>query len=111
MMNKEPQTFVEGKYFRVQSISRVVSVDPATHDLHIEAQPISAGLAIEKRGAEYEGRKNYYVVAFVEPHEYKKNSLDTEAVCFADMNPGVDLIDVQFRTIDMIKENMSMEDL
>ena len=105
------KTLVEGKYFRVHTISKVVSVDPDTHALNIEERPISEGLAIEKRGADYKGKKNYYVVAFIKPHEYKKNPLDTETVCFADMSSGVDLIDIDFRTVSMIQENMSMEDL
>lgn len=108
--SREPEAFVEGKYFRVHTISKVVSVDSNTHALHMEVRPINEGLAIEKRDADYEGKNNYYVVAFIEPHEYKKNPLDTETVCFADMNPAVDLIDVNLRTVDMIKENMSMED-
>lgn len=103
-------TFVEGKYFRVSTIAKVTSVDSETHELIVADLPVSNGLAIEKFNGYHENKKCYYVVAFVKPHERKKNSLDTESVVFMD-TAALDLIDVDFRTVDMIDESMSMEDL
>ena len=53
---------------------------------------------------------NYYVVAFVKPHIKKSNPLNGPTVEFVSMSDGVELEDVDFRTIEMIDESMSMED-
>lgn len=96
---------VEGKYFRVYPITKVVGVRQ-DNSLVVETQDIEKGLSIEKKD------KNgyYYEVAFVKPHFHKINSLDTETIVFADMSCGVELKDVDFRTVDLIDEKMSMED-
>ena len=101
------KALVEGKYFRVYPISRVVGVDNITHELNIITCDIKEGLAIEKR---CDDKGNYYVVAFVKPHNKKPNPLNGPTVQFVSMDDSVELEDVDFRTIDMIDESMSMED-
>lgn len=101
------KALVEGKYFRVYPISRVVGVDNITHELNIITCDIKEGLAIEKR---CDDKGNYYVVAFVEPDIKKPNPLNGPTVEFVSMDSGVKLRDVDFRTIEMIDESMSMED-
>jgi hypothetical protein len=101
------KALVEGKYFRVYPISKVVGVDNTTHDLDITTCDIKEGLAIEKRCKD---KEHYYVVAFVKPYIKKSNSLNGATIEFASMVDGVELKDVEFRTIDMIDEDMSMED-
>ena len=101
------KALVEGKYFRVYPISRVVGVDNITHELNIITCDIKEGLAIEKR---CDDKGNYYVVAFVEPDIKKSNPLNGPTVEFVSMDSGVKLRDVDFRTIEMIDESMSMED-
>ena len=101
------KVLVEGKYFRVYPISRVVGVDNITHELDIITCDIKEGLAIEKR---CDDKGNYYVVAFVEPDIKKSNPLNGPTVEFVSMDSGVKLRDVDFRTIEMIDESMSMED-
>jgi hypothetical protein len=96
---------VEGKYFRVYPITKVVGVRQ-DNSLVVETQDIKNGLAIEKKDKD----GYYYVVAFVKPHFHKINSLDTETVVFADMSCGVALEDVDFRTIDIIDEGLPIED-
>ena len=101
------KALVEGKYFRVYPISRVVGVDNITHELDIINCDIKEGLAIEKR---CDDKGNYYVVAFVEPDIKKSNPLNGPTVEFVSMDSGVKLRDIDFRTIEMIDESMSMED-
>ena len=101
------KALVEGKYFRVYPISKVKGVDNITHELDIINCDIKEGLAIEKR---CDDKGNYYVVAFVEPDIKKSNPLNGPTVEFVSMDSGVKLRDVDFRTIDMIDESMSMED-
>lgn len=101
------KALVEGKYFRVFPISKVKGVDSVTHDLNIITCDIKEGLAIEKR---CDDKGNYYVVAFVEPDIKKPNPLNGPTVEFVSMDSGIKLRDVDFRTIDMIDESMSMED-
>ena len=101
------KALVEGKYFRVYPISKVVSIDSTTHELDIITCDIKDGLAIEKRCKDNE---HYYVVAFVKPYIKKPNPLNSPTVEFASMVDGVELKDVEFRTVDMIDEDMSMED-
>lgn len=101
------KTLVEGKYFRVYPISKVKGVDSTTHDLNVIACDIKEGLAIEKR---CDDKGNYYVVAFVEPDIKKSNPLNGPTVEFVSMDGGIKLRDVDFRTIEMIDESMSMED-
>lgn len=101
------KALVEGKYFRVYPISRVVGVDSITHELNIITCDVKEGLAIEKR---CDDKGNYYVVAFVEPDIKKSNPLNGPTVEFVSMDSGVKLRDVDFRTIEMIDESMSMED-
>lgn len=101
------KALVEGKYFRVYPISRVVGVDNITHELNIITCDIKEGLAIEKR---CDDKGNYYVVAFVEPDIKKSNPLNGPTVEFVSMDSGVKLKDVDFRTIEMIDESISMED-
>lgn len=101
------KVLVEGKYFRVYPMSKVVGVDSTTHDLNVITCDIKDGLAIEKR---CEGKGNYYVVAFVKPHNKKHNPLNGPTVEFVSMDDSVELEDVDFRTIDMIDESMSIED-
>ena len=66
-VKEESKTLVDGKYFRVHNISKIKGVDSDPYDLKVETLPIAEGLAIEKRGKDFEGKKNYYVVAFVKP--------------------------------------------
>ena len=101
------KALVEGKYFRVYPISRVVGVDNITHELNIITCDIKEGLAIEKR---CDDKGNYYVVAFVKPHIKKSNPLNGPTVEFVSMANGVKLEDVGFRTVDMMDEGMPMED-
>ena len=101
------KVLVEGKYFRVYPMSKVVGVDSTTHDLDVITCDIKDGLAIEKRCND---KGNYYVVAFVKPHNKKPNPLNGPTVEFVSMDDSVELEDVNFRTIDMIDESMSMED-
>ena len=101
------KALVEGKYFRVYPISRVVGVGNITHELNIITCDIKEGLAIEKR---CDDKEHYYVVSFVKPHIKKSNPLNGPTVEFVSMANGVELEDVDFRTIDMIDESMSMED-
>lgn len=101
------KALVEGKYFRVYPISKVVSVDSITHELDITTCDIKDGLAIEKRCKD---KEHYYVVAFVKPYIKKPNSLNGPTIEFASMVDGVELRDVDFRTVDMIDEATSMED-
>ena len=101
------KALVEGKYFRVYPISKVKGVDNITHELDIINCDIKEGLAIEKR---CDDKGNYYVVAFVEPDIKKSNPLNGPTVEFVSMDSGVKLRDVDFRTIEMIDESMSMED-
>ena len=98
---------VEGKYFRVYPMSKVVGVDSTTHDLNVITCDIKDGLAIEKR---CDDKEHYCVVAFVKPHIKKSNPLNGPTVEFVSMDDSVELEDVDFRTIDMIDESMSMED-
>ena len=101
------EALVEGKYFRVYPISKVRGIDSITHELNIITCDIKEGLAIEKR---CDDKGNYYVVAFVEPDIKKSNPLNGPTVEFVSMDSGVKLRDVDFRTIEMIDESMSMED-
>ena len=101
------KALVEGKYFRVYPISKVASIDNITHELDIITCDIKDGLAIEKRGKD---KEHYYVVAFVKPYIKKPNPLNGPTVEFASMVDGVELKDVDFRTVDMLDEDMSMED-
>ena len=101
------KALVEGKYFRVYPISKVKDVDSVTHELNIITCDIKEGLAIEKH---CDDKGNYYVVAFVKPHIKKSNPLNGPTVEFVSMSDGVELEDVDFRTIEMIDESMSMED-
>lgn len=101
------EALLEGKYFRVFPISKVKGVDSVTHDLNIITCDTKEGLAIEKR---CDDKGNYYVVAFVKPHIKKSNPLNGPTVEFVSMANGVELEDIDFRTIDMIDESMSMED-
>ena len=101
------KALAEGKYFRVYPISKVRGVDSVTHELDIIACDIKEGLAIEKRCGD---KEHYYVVAFVKPHIKKSNPLNGSTVEFVSMANGVELEDIDFRTIDMIDESMSMED-
>ena len=101
------KALVEGKYFRVYPISKVRGIDSITHELNIITCDIKEGLAIEKR---CDDKGNYYVVAFVEPDIKKSNPLNGPTVEFVSMDSGVKLRDVDFRTIEMIDESMSMED-
>ena len=101
------KALVEGKYFRVYPISKVVSVDNTTHELDIITCDIKDGLAIEKHCRD---KEHYYVVAFVKPCIKKSNPLNGPTIEFVSIVDGVELKDVEFRTIDMIDEDMSMED-
>ena len=101
------KALVEGKYFRVYPISRVVGVDNITHEPNIITCDIKEGLAIEKR---CDDKGNYYIVAFVKPDIKKSNPLNGPTVEFASMSGNVKLEDVDFRTIEMIDEGMSIED-
>lgn len=101
------KALVEGKYFRVYPISKVRGVDSITHELDIIDCEIKEGLAIEKR---CDDKEHYYVVAFVKPHIKKSNPLNGPTVEFVSMANGVELEDVDFRTVDMIDESMPMED-
>lgn len=101
------KVLVEGKYFRVYPMSKVVGVDSTTHDLDVMTCDIKEGLAIEKR---CEDKEHYYVVAFVKPHIKKSNPLNGPTVEFVSMDDSVELEDVDFRTINMIDESMSIED-
>ena len=101
------KVLVEGKYFRVYPMSKVVGVDSTTHDLDVITCDIKDGLAIEKR---CEDKEHYYVVAFVKPHNKKTNPLNGPTVEFVSMDDSVELEDVDFRTINMIDEGMSIED-
>lgn len=101
------KVLVEGKYFRVYPMSKVVGVDSTTHDLDVITCDIKDGLAIEKR---CEDKEHYYVVAFVKPHNKKTNPLNGPTVEFVSMDDSIELEDVDFRTINMIDESMSMED-
>lgn len=101
------KVLVEGKYFRVYPMSKVVGVDSTTHDLDVITCDIKDGLAIEKR---CDDKGNYYVVAFVKPHNKKTNPLNGPTIEFVSMDDSIELEDVDFRTINMIDENMSMED-
>ena len=101
------KALVEGKYFRVYPISEVRGVDSVTHELNIITCDIKEGLAIEKR---CDDKEHYYVVAFVKPHIKKSNPLNGPTVEFASICGGVELEDVDLRTIEMIDEGMSMED-
>ena len=75
---------VEGKYFRVYPSTKVVGVRQ-NGDLVVENQGVEKGLAIERKDG-----NNYYVVAFVRPNDI--------------------LEDVDFRTVDIIDESLSIED-
>lgn len=101
------KALVEGKYFRVYPISKVKEVDSVTHELNIITCDIKEGLAIEKR---CDDKENYYVVSFVKPRIKKPNPLNGPTVEFVSMANGVELEDVDFRTVDMIDESMPMED-
>ncbi len=101
------KALVEGKYFRVYPISKVVGIDSVTHELDIITHDIKEGLAIEKRCKD---KEHYYVVAFVKPYIKKSNPLNRPTIEFASTVDGVELKDVEFRTVDMIDEDMSMED-
>lgn len=83
-MGKE---LVEGKYFRVYPITKIVEItenSPIT-----ETRPISSGLGIERKQND-----SYYVVAFVKPSS----------------NGGVELQNVGFRPVELIDESISIED-
>lgn len=95
---------VTGKYFRVMPISRVTGLNDYG-ELTFEQLDIKEGLAIEKNLGDY-----YYVVAFVKPHIKKPNRLNGPTIEFASIVDGVELQDVEFRTIDMLDEDISMED-
>lgn len=101
------KALIEGKYFRVYPISKVVGVNNITHEFDIITCDIKDGLAIEKRCKD---KEHYYVVAFVKPHIKISNSLNGPTIEFVSMIDDVELQDVEFRTIDMIDEDMSMED-
>ena len=94
---------VKGKYFRVMPISIVTGLDDSG-ELTFEQLDIKEGLAIEKNLGDY-----YYVVAFVKPHIKKPNPLNSQEIEFADVSDGVELEDVDFRTVDMLDEDISME--
>ena len=94
---------VKGKYFRVMPISRVTGLDDYG-ELTFEQLDIKEGLAIEQNLGDW-----YCVVAFVEPCTKKSNLLNDSTI-EASMVDGVELKDVEFRTVDMIDEGMSMED-
>ena len=92
---KSNNTLVEGKYFRVYPITRVVEID-RNDNIITQDMNIKEGLGIEKRDFE----NNYFVVAFVKPKFF--------------LNEFVDVIfeDVDFRSVfeldatkpDMIEE-------
>jgi len=98
------KSLVKGKYFRVMPISRVTGLNDCG-ELTFEQLDIKEGLAIEKNLGDY-----YYVIAFVEPHIKKPNPLNGQEIEFASMSDGIELRDVEFRTVDMIDEDISMED-
>ena len=95
---------VKGKYFRVMPISRVTGLNDYG-ELTFEQLDIKEGLAIEQNQGDW-----YYVVALVKPHIKKPNPLNSQTIEFASTVDGVELKDVEFRTVDMIDESMSMED-
>lgn len=86
------KSLVKGKYFRVMPISRVTGLNDCG-ELTFEQLDIKEGLAIEQNLGDY-----YCVIAFVEP------VLGDEGL------QEIIFKDVDFRTVDMIDEDMSMED-
>ena len=86
---------VKGKYFRVSYIYKVIGYNRKTSELETKASDIKEGLAIEIKDRSYKDKDIHYVVAFVKP--------DNEGY--------VDLQEIDFRTISMIDEKMSSEDL
>ena len=95
---------VKGKYFRVMPISIVTGLDDSG-ELTFEQLDIKEGLAIEQNQGDW-----YCVVAFVKPHIKKPNPLNGQEIEFASIGDGLELEDVDFRTVDMLDEDMSMED-
>lgn len=98
------KALLKGKYFRVMPISIVTGLDDSG-ELTFEQLDIKEGLAVEKNQGDW-----YYVVAFVKPRIKKSNPLNGQEIEFANVGDGVELEDVDFRTVDMLDEDISMED-
>ena len=78
---------VEGKYFRVHQIEKIVDINE--NGVVTELRPIYHGLAIERKQDDC-----YYVVSHVR----------------LGFTNSVELLNVEFRPIEIIDESMSMED-
>lgn len=89
---------VRGKYFRVTNIEKAVIRDPKTHTLKIAYCDIREGLAIEKKAID---GKYYYVVCFIKPLGHNSNNIV--------FTPTLE--DINFRTVDIVNEHLSPEDL
>ena len=77
---------VEGKYFAVRPIVKLIGIDDSDMHTHLLTKTcdIKEGLAIEK---------DNYVINYIKPSK-----------------TGLELEDIDFRLVDLIDEKMSMED-
>ena len=57
------KALVQGKYYRVMPIRRMIGINPATQKLEVETLPLAEGVAIEEKIRD----KCYMVCTFVKP--------------------------------------------
>lgn len=82
------QTLVDGKYFRVHTIATITGIRP-DRSLVFENKNAKYGLAVERKLK----NNKYYVISMVVPD-----------------GDSIKLEDVDFRTLHLMDETMSMED-
>ena len=98
----ENLTLVEGKYFRVELLTKITWFDGLKGEVEKEILPLSSGLGIARLMPD---KIHSLIIAYVKPHTWEYSG-----ITFVDYSCPVGTEEASYGVVSLIDEKMPMED-